>query len=279
MYFPKSQIKPNLYTNGGEYLLAPTKQDYKGYYYEVSSGQRFTGKTPQDGPNILLLPVKQEENQFIASSNLPPNFPIILADDESENNIDKIPIDKVKHFIQKLLIQFTINIFEYNKDKKNYKKDNQDKTSNYIIESKQMEMEINFNKEKKVNFNLNFNDSEDSYISNKDEEINYLRNIKSNKFLEKFAEELSEEDFAEELSECDLPQITELEYNTINFINKHIENKIDMYYNYNNYDLFITWEEFKKLFLEYKSHIEYNDDNEEIPKKNTSYFSFLSTCY
>ena len=94
MYFPKSQIKPNLYTNGGEYLLAPTKQDYKGYYYEVSSGQRFTGKTPQDGPNILLLPAKQEENQFIASSNLPPNFPIILADDEftlSYLNIQSTP--------------------------------------------------------------------------------------------------------------------------------------------------------------------------------------------
>lgn len=56
MYFPKSQIKSNLYTNGGEYILSTTKEGYKGYYYEVSTGQRFTGKTPQDGPNISLLP-------------------------------------------------------------------------------------------------------------------------------------------------------------------------------------------------------------------------------
>ena len=56
MYFPKSQIKSNLYTNGGEYVLSTTKQDYKGYYYEVSTGQKFTGKTPQDGPNISLIP-------------------------------------------------------------------------------------------------------------------------------------------------------------------------------------------------------------------------------
>jgi hypothetical protein len=55
MYFPKSQIKPNLYTNGGKYILSTTKQDYIGYYYEVSTGQRFTGKTPQDGPNIPLI--------------------------------------------------------------------------------------------------------------------------------------------------------------------------------------------------------------------------------
>ena len=55
MYFPKSQIKSNLYTNGGEYILSTTKNEYKGYYYEISNGRKYTGKTPQDGPNILLL--------------------------------------------------------------------------------------------------------------------------------------------------------------------------------------------------------------------------------
>ena len=55
MYFPKSQIKSNLYTNGGEYVLSTTKENYIGYYYEISTGQRFTGKTPQDGPNISLI--------------------------------------------------------------------------------------------------------------------------------------------------------------------------------------------------------------------------------
>ena len=54
MYYPKSQIKPNLYTNGNEYVLSTTKEEYKGYYYEISTGQKYTGQTPQDGPNILL---------------------------------------------------------------------------------------------------------------------------------------------------------------------------------------------------------------------------------
>jgi hypothetical protein len=54
MYYPKSQIKPNLYTNGNEYILSTTKEEYKGYYYEISNGQKYTGKNPQDGPNILL---------------------------------------------------------------------------------------------------------------------------------------------------------------------------------------------------------------------------------
>ena len=57
MYFPKSQIKSNLFTNGNEYILSTTQQEYKGYYYEISNGRKYTGKTPQDGQNILLLPL------------------------------------------------------------------------------------------------------------------------------------------------------------------------------------------------------------------------------
>jgi hypothetical protein len=92
MYYPKSQIKPNLYTNGGEYILSTTKQDYKGYYYEISTGQRFTGKTPQDGPNIILLIA----NKSLFKNPLPTNpvesFPIELIDDESNLNYFKLQL-------------------------------------------------------------------------------------------------------------------------------------------------------------------------------------------
>jgi hypothetical protein len=92
MYYPKSQIKPNLYTNGGEYILLTTKQDYKGYYYEISTGQRFTGKTPQDGPNIILLIA----NKSLFKNPLPTNpvesFPIELIDDESNLNYFKLQL-------------------------------------------------------------------------------------------------------------------------------------------------------------------------------------------
>ena len=53
-YIPKSQIKTNLYTNGGEYILSTTEDDYKGYYYQTSNGNKYTGKSPQSSPNILL---------------------------------------------------------------------------------------------------------------------------------------------------------------------------------------------------------------------------------
>jgi len=54
MYYPKSQIKSNLYTNGGEFILSTTKENYKGNYYKISSGKLYSGKNPTDTPNILL---------------------------------------------------------------------------------------------------------------------------------------------------------------------------------------------------------------------------------
>jgi len=59
MYFPKSQIKPNLYTNGGEYILSTTREEYKGYYYKVSTGKYFTGKNPNQSTNIEIIPSPQ----------------------------------------------------------------------------------------------------------------------------------------------------------------------------------------------------------------------------
>ena len=48
MYYPKSQIKTNLYTNGDKYVAKSTKIPYVGYYWTTSDGKIFTGKTPQD---------------------------------------------------------------------------------------------------------------------------------------------------------------------------------------------------------------------------------------
>jgi hypothetical protein len=48
MYFPASQIKTGLYTNGGEFVLKESKKNYIGAYWRTSSSKYFTGKTPQD---------------------------------------------------------------------------------------------------------------------------------------------------------------------------------------------------------------------------------------
>lgn len=50
MYFPKSQITTNLYTNGKEYVYAGTNKEYIGYYFQTSNGKYYTGKNPNDPP-------------------------------------------------------------------------------------------------------------------------------------------------------------------------------------------------------------------------------------
>jgi hypothetical protein len=63
-YYPKSQIKDNLYTNGDEFTTSQNQNEspptYTGYYYELSNGKRFTGKTPQDGPSFQLFPIQSQ---------------------------------------------------------------------------------------------------------------------------------------------------------------------------------------------------------------------------
>ena len=55
-YYPKSQIQPNLYTNGDEFFLINTQTPYTGYYYKLSTGKKYTGKNPDEGTGIELIP-------------------------------------------------------------------------------------------------------------------------------------------------------------------------------------------------------------------------------
>jgi len=57
MYYPLSQLKTNLYTDGGEYAILLSGQNYNGYYFKTSEGKYYTGKTPQDLPNEELTPI------------------------------------------------------------------------------------------------------------------------------------------------------------------------------------------------------------------------------
>jgi len=58
-YIPKNKIQTNLYTSGGEYVLASTQENYIGYYYKLYNGKYFTGRTPNDPDTkeiILVIP-------------------------------------------------------------------------------------------------------------------------------------------------------------------------------------------------------------------------------
>ena len=62
MYYPKSQIKTNLYTNGGEYALAKDNSEYTGDYYITSDNRKFTGKNPNVVPSYELVDLSYNLN-------------------------------------------------------------------------------------------------------------------------------------------------------------------------------------------------------------------------
>ncbi len=63
MYFPKSQITTNLYTNGKEYVYVGTEKEYIGFYFKTSNGKYYTGKNPNDPPvQELVVPKSSEFN-------------------------------------------------------------------------------------------------------------------------------------------------------------------------------------------------------------------------
>lgn len=72
MYYPKSQVKINLYTNGGEYIMLNSNTAYKGYYYETSAGEYFSGKTPNETPSFKLI--KDRAYEGGRESSIPSSF-------------------------------------------------------------------------------------------------------------------------------------------------------------------------------------------------------------
>ena len=62
-YYPKSQIKTNLFTNGKEFIRSDNRLPYVGSYWKTSDGSVFSGKTPNDKPSIPLLPIQQPVEQ------------------------------------------------------------------------------------------------------------------------------------------------------------------------------------------------------------------------
>lgn len=72
-YYPKSQVKTSLYTNGGEYVLITTGANYKGYYYLISTGKKYVGKIPTNGPSIEIVPLGTNLNISPQSPSLTPS--------------------------------------------------------------------------------------------------------------------------------------------------------------------------------------------------------------
>lgn len=96
-YYPKSQIKTNLYSSG-EYNLKTTNESYIGFYYETSNGKRYTGKFPNSSIfsdiELYLNPDIIFENGKITkidSVGVPPPNKITIQNQPSKYYVDSTP--------------------------------------------------------------------------------------------------------------------------------------------------------------------------------------------
>ena len=77
MYYPKSKIIPNQFTNGNEYVVKNTGQEYIGYYHILANNTLFSGKNPNDGIPLLLVSISEVP--------IPPTFHLDDEEDSTTN--------------------------------------------------------------------------------------------------------------------------------------------------------------------------------------------------
>jgi len=73
MYIPKNKIVTNQYTEGNFLSVKTTGEFYKGFYYKTSDGKYFTGKTPNDPPNVeleIVTLVGEETSQTLPQNQI-----------------------------------------------------------------------------------------------------------------------------------------------------------------------------------------------------------------
>lgn len=119
MYYPKSQIKTNLFTSGNEYVYLGTNNLYSGSYFITGDGKIFTGKNSNNKPNNPLEEVSINLNDFPIDNPELEEFPDsydIINDDyywaKRINLNDTTPFPKPPIQIQPLPTSNNYNIGE-----------------------------------------------------------------------------------------------------------------------------------------------------------------------
>jgi len=92
MYFPLSQIKPNLYTNGGEFVIISSQEDYKGYYFKISSGKYYTGRNSSDLPNLEIT-LRSNNKASDVSLTTFNNSSIIVTELDGPDEIEDLNVE------------------------------------------------------------------------------------------------------------------------------------------------------------------------------------------
>lgn len=70
MYYPKSQIITNKYTNGKEFALVANNQEYIGYYWQTANGKFYTGRNPNDITVVELKKITVTDPLLVSNQNV-----------------------------------------------------------------------------------------------------------------------------------------------------------------------------------------------------------------
>jgi hypothetical protein len=97
-YYPKSQITTNLYAEPGELLVESNNTPYVGYYWTNSKGEYWSGKTPQDIPNVKLVTSFDPENNEIPPPVNSFNISIIVNTNPTYNFIKNISLGNPNNY-------------------------------------------------------------------------------------------------------------------------------------------------------------------------------------
>ena len=130
-YYPTSQVKTNLYTNGSELTL--NGANYVGYYFINSKGQYYSGRTPQDPPIRALQKLtsdNQEDPVYLASLDDKPaqdsissfyniDYPYYSATGRDYNSVSKAPIKPIQEITRPTEDDYTVGEFQRYFMKKN----------------------------------------------------------------------------------------------------------------------------------------------------------------
>lgn len=94
MYYPKSKIIVNQYTNGNEFLYKYNNSVYEGYYHVLADGKVYSGKNPNDGiiRELIYQSKYLNRNAEVEDSQISPTSVFKLYD----FGVSKLPYDNLR---------------------------------------------------------------------------------------------------------------------------------------------------------------------------------------
>jgi hypothetical protein len=105
VYYQPDEVEEYLYTFGNEWMLADSKQEYKGAYHKYLTGEVYTQSTYNPTLSKSLIPFQLIEQDAVAYSQLRPDIKILSNIQIVSHNPNVTPIDLQLGYINRYFVQ------------------------------------------------------------------------------------------------------------------------------------------------------------------------------